>query len=413
MADANSWMKAPGNPRADRWLTRTGCSTVLVVVPHMTAATRLGDVLPLLETDHRLQVVVTIPSTDDVWPGVEEFVRQWGYAFVPWHQALRSRFDLVLAASYVGIDKLDGPVLVVPHGSGGGRSRRSPWTTSQIHTQMQPRDVLMRDGRVVPAAVVVAQEDDAERLRQGCPEAADRVVVAGDPCYDRLLASRPFRDQYRKALAVLPEQQVVMLSSTWSRYSLFGGDLDTWARALAELPADRFRLVAALHPNIWAVHGRRQVLAWLAEHMDAGLAVVPPEEGWRALLVSSDLLIGDHGSVTRYGVALGLPTLLTVASTDDVVEESAAWLMGQRFPAIDGREPLERQLARVVRRQRQDDHQAVGRQITSTPGQSASTLRALMYELLRLPEPARAVPVSPVPLPRFVGRCRSEWETPC
>lgn len=412
MVNADSWVKAAGNPNADRWLTRAGCSTVLVVVPHMTAATRLGDVLPLLETDHRVQVLITVPSTEDVWPDVEDFVRRWGYVVVPWHQALRTRFDLALASSYVGIDKLDAPVLVVPHGSGGGRSRRSPWT-SRIHGHMQPRDVLMRDGRVVPAAVVVAQEDDAERLRQGCPEAADRVVVAGDPCHDRLLASRPFRGLYREALAVRPDQQVVMLSSTWSRYSLFGGDLHTWARALTELPADRYRVVATLHPNIWAVHGRRQVLAWLAEHMDAGLAVVPPEEGWRALLVSADFLLGDHGSVTRHGAALGLPTLLTTASADDVAGESAAWLMRQTFPAIVTRQPLERQLARAARDQRQADSEAVARQITSTPGQSAGMLRALMYRLLRLPEPARALPVSPVPLPTLVGRYRSEWETPC
>ena len=33
--------------------------------------------------------------------------------------------------------------------------------------------------------------------------------------------------------------------------------------------------------------------------MRAGLGVIPPQEGWRAALVGADVLIGDHGSVTR------------------------------------------------------------------------------------------------------------------
>jgi hypothetical protein len=147
--------------------------------------------------------------------------------------------------------------------------------------------------------------------------------------------------------------------------------------------------------------------------MDAGLAVVPPEEGWRALLVSADYLIGDHGSVTRYGAALGLPTLLTAASADDVPEDTAAWRMRHMFPTVDTEQSLERQLTGAAHSQRQDNREALVRQITTTPGQSAATLRATMYRLLDLSEPARGVPVSPVPLPTLVERYRSEWETPC
>ena len=142
---------------------------VLVVVPHMTAGTRLGDLLPLLEADHRVEVQFTTPTTADAWPGVEEYVRGWGVR-VPWQQVVRTRFDLALAASYSEIDKIDAPVLVVPHGMGGGRSRRSPWTTAQDVGQVRPRDVLMRDGRVVPAAVAVAHESDARR----CGKVAQR-----------------------------------------------------------------------------------------------------------------------------------------------------------------------------------------------------------------------------------------------
>src|SRR6202008_4504782 len=104
------------------------------------------------------------------------------------------------------------------------------------------------------------------------------------------------------------DQTLVMLSSTWSQYSLFGGDLEVWSRVLNDLPADRYRVIAAVHPLTWSCHGRRQVLAWLADHRAAGLGVLPPQDGWRASLVSADVIVGDHGSVTRYGAALGIPT---------------------------------------------------------------------------------------------------------
>jgi hypothetical protein len=39
---------------------------------------------------------------------------------------------------------------------------------------------------------------------------------------------------------------------------------------------------------------------------------------------------------------------------------------------------------------------------TSRPGQAGQILRATMYRLLGIPEPARAVPISPVPVPKQV-----------
>lgn len=409
--DGGRWVKAPGNPAADKWLTRD-CLRVLVVVPHMTAGTRLGDLLPLLEADHRVQVLFTVPAVDDAWPGVAEYVRGAGGVTIAWQQALRTTFDLALAASYSQIDRISAPVLVVPHGAGGGRLRRSPWIGAGASGQVRPRDLLVRDGRVVPAAVAVAHESDARPLRAECPEAADRIVVAGDPCYDRITASVPFRRQYREALEVRPGQELVVLSSTWSRYSLFGGDRAVWDRVMTELPVDRYRVVAALHPNTWATHGRRQVLAWLDEQMSAGLSVLPPQEGWRAALVAADLVIGDHGSVTRYGAAIGTPTLVTAASTEDVPDGGTAAILPELCPTIDPERPLDVQAENAVAHHRAEHGAAFARRLTSCPGRSAAILRATMYRLLGLPEPARGVPMSPVPLPTLLERPTGGWGQP-
>ncbi len=395
------WVRASGNPAADAWRTRRS-RRWLVVVPHMTAGTRLADLIPLLETDPRVEVQFTTPVTADTWPGIDEYVRGTGGVVVPWHQVLRTRFDLALAASYSEIDKLDAPVLVVGHGMGGGRSRRSPWTTAGDVGQVRPRDVLMRDGRVVPAAVAVAHESDARRYRSDCPEAADRIVVAGDPCFDRIRASVPLREAYRRTFGVRPDQTLVMLSSTWSRYSLFGGDLDVWSRVLDELPPDRYRVIAAAHPLIWSCHGRRQVLAWLADHMAAGLGVLPPQEGWRAGLVSADVIIGDHGSVTRYGAALGVPVLMGAASTQDIPEGGSAALLRRLCSTLDPGADLEKQVVAAIADQEPDRYAELAELVTSCPGRAAENLRATAYRLLGLAEPARAVPVRPVPLPRLL-----------
>ncbi|WP_399029914.1 hypothetical protein [Streptomyces sp. 15-116A] len=114
---------------------------------------------------------------------------------------------------------------------------------------------------------MLSHPEQLERLRAGCPEAAPTAVLAGDPCYDRILAALPHRDRFRRALGVAAGQRLVVVSSTWAPRSLFGGtasdldDLLPWllSRLPAELPADEYRTAAVLHPNIWYGHGPGQV----------------------------------------------------------------------------------------------------------------------------------------------------------
>ncbi len=118
---------APGNPVADFWMTRGDCHQVAAVMPHLQAATRLLDVLPVLEADFRVQVVLTTPETGYRWAGFDEFVRSLEGLVVPWEQAVSSRFDLVLAACHWGVAQLRGPAVVLPHGVGSVRSRIGPF----------------------------------------------------------------------------------------------------------------------------------------------------------------------------------------------------------------------------------------------------------------------------------------------
>ena len=57
--DDMEWRQVPVGLDAGRWITRTGCKTVLVVVHSVTTAQRLAGLLPLFESDQRVQVVFT------------------------------------------------------------------------------------------------------------------------------------------------------------------------------------------------------------------------------------------------------------------------------------------------------------------------------------------------------------------
>ncbi|WP_409180481.1 hypothetical protein F9C11_28740 [Amycolatopsis sp. VS8301801F10] len=398
----SAWTRAPGNAAAERWVTRAGCRTVLVVVPHMTAGTRLAEVLPLLRADHRVQVLFTVPALEDRWDGVEEYVRAWGGLLLPWHQVLRTRFDLAIAASYLGIDKISAPVIVMPHGVSGPRFRRSPLPPELAARQSlaHPRYRLVRDGRVVPAAVLTAHEQDARWLRHECPEAADRVVVAGDLCFDRLRASLPLRDRYRGALDVGSGRKLVLVSSTWSRHSLFGSNPHLLDRLTVQLPSTDYQVVAALHPLTWSMHGSWQIHAWLARALDAGLRLLPPDDGWRAALVAADYVIGDHGSVTQYAAALGTPVLLNPGSAEDVRAGSLAASLWQLAPKLRPDLPADEQLRALAASRPEDWYAGIAARITSLPGRASALLRREMYRVLRIPEPPHEIEVTPVPLPR-------------
>ncbi|SFQ43869.1 hypothetical protein SAMN05421810_107177 [Amycolatopsis arida] len=391
------WIRGPFGLGAASRVTLAGCRTVLVVVPTMTAGTRLLDLVPLLEADHRVQVVFTVPHTGDTWHGVEDYVRRQGGLVLPWHQATRHAFDLVLAASHRHLADLHGPILLLPHGAGSLMSRRLSRKAGAATTPTTglDRELLTFRGRVLPAALALTSDDELPALRELCPEAEPVAVVAGDICLDRMLASLPLRRRYRDALGVAEGERLTVVSSTWSTESTFGQRPELYRRALVESGG---RVAAVLHPNIWTVHGTRQVRAWLADCLRAGLLLIPPEEGWRGAMVAADWVLGDHGSTTAYAAAIGRPITLATFPRDDIRPGSLADLVREAAPALDTGRPLAAQLEVALTRQ-EHLRETVAAALSSRPGGAAAVLRATMYRLLNLPEPACGLPTAVVPLP--------------
>lgn len=388
------------------WLTVRDCKRVLVVVHTVTFAQRLREVFELLETDLRVQLVFTI-APHAFGTGVTEFLHTLGITTVPWEEALRAEFDLALAAGSRGVHELRAPLVRISHGAGHIKlltdvstlapgERRSPGMLSRQH--------LLHQGRLVPAAIVYAHDRALAELALSCPEALPAAHVVGDPCVDRIMADRPRRDAHRRALGIEDGQRLVVVTSTWGPTSTFGRLDSLLPQLLSQLPGDDYRVAILVHPNVFAGHGTRQVHGWLAGCQDRGIAVVPPEADWQAVLIAADVVLGDHGSLTAYSTLTDAAMLLTDGSRREVSASSPAALLSAVAPVLSPVYPLAEQLEYAAQLHRPGQYDQVAASLSSAPGQFHRRMRSVVYRMLGLGEPARPPFVAPLPLPPSLTR---------
>ncbi|MGW7516988.1 hypothetical protein ACWGJ2_15490 [Streptomyces sp. NPDC054796] len=266
-------------------------------------------------------------------------------------------------------------------------------------------DWLLVDGEPFVDALVLSHPEQLSRLRRTCPEAAHAAVLAGDPCYDRMLAGRPYRERFRRALGVRRGQRLVVLNSTWNPEGFFGdgGSEDLLPsllpRLAAELPADEYRVAAVLHPNIWYGHGPGQVRAWLDRARRHGLALIDPLHSWRQALLAADIVLGDFGAVSYYSAALGVPVLLAATGQERLDPEAPLADFVRTAPRLDPYADLRGQLERALAAHRPLPGPAEF--TSSVPGESAALLRRSFYGLLGLSEPASPALLEPLALPPY------------
>ncbi len=387
------WVRGPFGPYAAEGGTWLSERTVLAVVHTVTAWTRLADAVPLLEPDPRVQVVYTWPPWSLASAGVRRYLDQLGGVVVPWRQATQVRFDLAVAASHGLLQQLHAPVLTVDHGVGYNKYP----ARSHGDGPDAPREIAgLERGELIHR--VVATRRDLARLTSSCPEAAAAGIVGGDPCYDRLAASVPLRGRYRHALGT-GRRKLVVVSSTWGAGSLAQQWPDLVSQMMRELPADSYQVAAILHPNAWHWHSPRQVRAWHAENMRRGLLLIPPEEGWRAVLAAADVIVGDHGSVTYYGASTGVPVLLAAFPSEHLAPGSPIADLARAAPRLRPGRPIASQLHHAARAWTPQRSAVIRAQITDVPGQAARIIRSVMYQMINLTEPATEPAPCPVPAP--------------
>ena len=252
---------------------------------------------------------------------------------------------------------------------------------------------MLHNGKLVADTLVFAHEEQVGRLAAAVPEALPAAFVAGDPCFDRILASTSRRPSYRQALGCDDNTTLIVASSTWRAGSAFGSWPTFLRRLLAELPPDRHRVAAVLHPHVWHGHSPHQIRAWLADCVRAGLILIPPLEGWRAAVIAADIVVGDHGAVTCYAAALGKPVALAAFDEHEIVDGTAVSTMVDLAGKLDQRAPLLPQLESA-----RTEWPGVRNLVSSRPGEAASLLRSLCYQRLGLSEPETGIVEPPLSL---------------
>jgi hypothetical protein len=385
------------------WKTVNVDRVVLVAVHTVATLMRLEDIIPLIEVDRRVQLVFTqVP--DELGDGVEHRLRDLEVRVIPWEEATRRSFDLVISASLHQMERVRaGYRFAVPHGAGYNKL----WPLVDWLGDKDERPVygldrrsLMHNGRPVFDALVLPHPDHLATLERQCPESLPAAVLAGDPCLDRLVASLPDRERYRERLDVRPGQTLVAVASTWGPRSLMATQRDLLMRLSAELPSNH-RVIATLHPAVWAEHGARQVRVWLRDVREAGVDLIDVGEDWRGLVSAADLLIADHSSVAVYAAAVGVPLLLSHFAVDEVDPNSIMTELAQVSPTLDHTKPLYDQLVEA-RLAPPIQWVAAAERVSAAPGRSAVILRETLYRLLELVEPALLARWTQVPVPRLV-----------
>ncbi|WP_406280926.1 hypothetical protein [Embleya sp. NBC_00896] len=387
---------------------------VLVVLRNLTTATRLLDVMPIFADDHRVERTFTIVPGSAFEDGTLDVLHALDARHIAWDDVPRTDVRLALAAGSNGpLDAIAAPLLVVPHGAGFNkllptghrdldrdRDRDRAERTTHTHpVSGLSRAQLMRGERVVATRIGLSHERQRTRLATHCPPALAHAEVIGDPCLDRLAASASWRDRYRRALGVRPDQRLIVVSSTWEPTALDGAWPDLPNRLLAELPYDEYRVAIVLHPNQWSRHGAYGIGERLGAARHGGLLTIPPHEGWRAALVAADLLIGDHGSVALYAAAIGVPVAFGAYDARLIAPDSPMAELADTADHLTPHRGLRDQIDKAVRPAAAQ--LSVARGTFGLVGESLTHLRRVAYDLmgLSLPTTRMATHAVPVPVP--------------
>ncbi|MFC6010774.1 hypothetical protein [Nocardia lasii] len=101
------------------WITVRTTRTVLIVVHTMTAWNRLADILPVFDSDRRVQLVFTFPDVSAVTGDVERQLDESGAVRILWARALTDEFDLAISVHHSGeLHRISAPLAVLSHGIG-------------------------------------------------------------------------------------------------------------------------------------------------------------------------------------------------------------------------------------------------------------------------------------------------------
>ena len=352
---------------------------------------RLLDVLPAFEGDARITRLFTLVPGSEFGADALSAVTAVGGHTVPWAEACDRPFDLILTASPKGaLRLLRGDRVLLPHGAGFGKAIAAEGSADSA-SGLDPAFLLPHDDRLILHAL--AHPDQVALLAEVSPRAAARARVVGDPTLDRLLASRPLREHYRRALGT-GARRLVVLASSWGPESLLRRRPDLAAELIAGLSVDTHQIALVVHPNERSTLGEFDLRERLAPALAGGMVLAGAYEGWAALLVAGDVLVTDHGSAALYYAAVAdRPIVSAYDGGNEVIPGSPIAELLSSVPWLAKSEDLLAAAASY----RGGPGRAAAAAAFAQQGRALSRLREELYALLNLSRPT--APVRPRVLP--------------
>ncbi|HET6705972.1 hypothetical protein [Amycolatopsis sp.] len=306
-----------------------------------------------------------------------------GARVISWEQALKTEFDVILAAhASVRLAELGAPVVALPHGAGNYRLVEYTTGDCTSPTGLARSQLLGPDGTPTVARILLSNPALLDWLRETCPEVAGRAVVLGDPVLDRMRANHHRREEFRRALGLSCGQRLVVASSTWGKHSL-------WARhprlahcLLGSLPMDEYRVAQVLHPNIWEAESAYGIRLCLRDELDSGLLLIPDQSSWEAVVLAADVVIGDHGSVAVYGAALDIPFLLGADGRAELTPWSPTAQLCASAVRLDPAAPLKPQLDQAITHYDPAVLRPTLNRMFANDGEARNTVCDTLYEVM-------------------------------
>ncbi|MFF3782095.1 translation initiation factor 2 [Streptomyces sp. NPDC001933] len=386
--------------------TGDGRRAVLFAARSAVALYRLLDALPVFAGDHRITRLFTLVPGSDFGVDALSVIDDVGGRTLPWDEACRRTFDLVLTASPKGeLSLLSGQHVLLPHGAGFNKSipgEGSPDSASGL----DPEYLLPSDDDAPAALYALAHPDQVARLAAASPRAAERAEVIGDPTLERILASLSLRDRYRTALGT-GSRTLIVLASTWGPECLLRRRPGLPAELAAHLPYDEYQLALIVHPNERSLLGKYELTERLSPALDAGLVLAGPYEEWASVLIAADALITDHGSTALYYSAVRDRPVVNVHRTGaELIPGSPMDVLLRQVPELGPAETVQEALSAY----RPGTGHAAAQAGFAARGESSSRLRTEVYALLGLAPPAHHVPPRLLPSPSAATRTPAAFD---
>jgi hypothetical protein len=247
------------------------------------------------------------------------------------------------------------------------------------------RRAFDRKGRPLYRLMLEVEKRSRDLIVESIPSLKGVIVVVGSTTYDKLLAQRHRREEFRQRFGFKPHETVVFVMSSWRQECLFETVGDKLLKESRELLGE-FRFMLTVHPNEYRPKppGQRVWGQYLRTQRKHGFIVREPSEDWLPYMLACDIIITDHTSLLDYGVLLEKPTILVPVPEKFIWKGSITWKLRKFAPIIEDMAELQEFLLKAKNDYPTKKLKELSRSMNPFPGKSGDRIRKEIYDLLNM-----------------------------